>query len=247
MSCLSSKRSRFYLRFLLSMYLWSSIIHAQRLSDFVVPTPIPPGSTLVVGFLGGYERWDDEHRSVRRLVLKLRARNGVFAESISNHRQRIALRLIRRTLDTNGDGKLDPAERAVARVILFGQSWGGAATLNIARELDRLGVPVLLTIQVDSVGLRDQIVPANVRAAVNFYQRDPLTIEGRSEIRAADPSRTAILGNFKQSYIWRPVDRAATSNSSWVRSTLGGSHARMELDPAIWNSVERFINEAISR
>jgi pimeloyl-ACP methyl ester carboxylesterase len=247
MSCLSSKRSRFYLRFLLSMYLWSSIIHAQRLSDFVVPTPIPPGSTLVVGFLGGYERWDDEHRSVRRLVLKLRARNGVFAESISNHRQRIALRLIRRTLDTNGDGKLDPAERAVARVILFGQSWGGAATLNIARQLDRLGVPVLLTIQVDSVGLRDQIVPANVRAAVNFYQRDPLTIEGRSEIRAADSSRTAILGNFKQSYIWRPVDRAATSNSSWVRSTLGGSHARMELDPAIWNSVERFINEAISR
>ena len=93
-----------------------------------VPTPIPPGSTLVIGFLGGYERWNDEHRSVRRLVLKLRARNGIFAESISNHNQKVALNLIRRALDTNRDGKLDAAERARARVILFGQSWGGAAT-----------------------------------------------------------------------------------------------------------------------
>lgn len=218
--------------------------HAQHLADLAVPTPIPPGSTLVIGFLGGYERWDDEHRSVRRLVLKLRQRNGLFAESISNHNQGVALRLIRRALDMNGDGKLDADEKARARVILFGQSWGGGATLKVAHKLDRLGVPVLLTIQVDSVGLRDGVIPANVRAAVNFYQHDPLTIEGRGKIRAADPSRTVILGNFKQTYIWRSVDK---SNSSWARSTFGGSHAKMELDPEVWNQVEQYINEAISR
>ena len=95
--------------------------------------PIPPGTTLVIGFLGGYERWNNEHRSVRRLVLKLRARSGVFAESISNHNQKVALNLIRRALDTNRDGRLDAAERARARIILFGQSWGGAAVINIAR------------------------------------------------------------------------------------------------------------------
>jgi len=227
-----------------------AIARAQRLADLAVPTPIPPGSTLVIGFLGGYERWNDEHRSVRRLVLKLRSRDGIFAESISNRNQRVALDLIHRALDTNGDGKLDAAERVRARVILFGQSWGGGATLNIARELDRLEVPVLLTVQVDSVGMRDQIVPANVRAAVNFYQHDPFTIVGRSEIRAADSSRTAILGNFQETYMWRavdPADAANSSNSSWTRSTFGGSHARMELDPAIWNRVERYINQAISR
>ena len=227
-----------------------AIARAQRLADLAVPTPIPPGSTLVIGFLGGYERWNDEHRSVRRLVHKLRSRDGIFAESISNRNQRVALDLIHRALDTNGDGKLDAAERVRARVILFGQSWGGGATLNIARELDRLEVPVLLTVQVDSVGMRDQIVPANVRAAVNFYQHDPFTIVGRSEIRAADSSRTAILGNFQETYMWRavdPADAANSSNSSWARSTFGGSHARMELDPAIWNRVERYINQAISR
>ena len=180
---------------------------------------------------------------MRRLVLKLRQRNGVFAESISNHNQRVALKLIRRALDTNGNGKLDAGEKARARIILFGQSWGGGATLDVAQKLDRLGVPVLLTVQVDSVGLRDGVVPANVKAAVNFYQHDPLTIEGRSKIRAADSSKTAIFGNFEESYIGRSVDK---TNSSWARSTLGGSHAKMELDPEVWNRVEQYIDDAIS-
>ena len=227
-----------------------SLTRAQHLADLTVPTPIPPGSTLVVGFLGGYERWNDEHRSVRRLVLKLRARNGVFAESISNHNQKVAINLIRRALDSNRDGRLDAAERARARIILFGQSWGGAATINVARELEQMSVPVLLTVQVDSVGLRDQIVPSNVHAAVNFYQHDPLTIEGRGEIRAADSTRTAILGNFEETYMRgsaHQTESAASSNSSWARSTFGGSHVRMELDPVIWASVEQYIDDAILR
>lgn len=232
---------------LLAAVLSCATGRAQRFAELAVPTPVPPGSTLVVGFLGGYERWNDEHRSVRRLVLKLRSRRGIFAESISNHNQRVALKLILRALDTNRDGKLDEMERARARIVLFGQSWGGGATLNVARELNRLGVPILLTVQVDSVGLRDRVIPPNVRAAVNFYQHDPLTIEGQSEIRAADSSMTAILGNFEETYVNLPVDPSNAKNSSWARSTLGGSHAKMELDPTVWNSVEQYINEAISR
>jgi hypothetical protein len=244
MSCRFGMRSISPISLLLAVTLSIPKGSAQRFADLVVPTPMPPGSTLVVGFLGGYERWNDQHRGVRRLVLKLRARNGIFAESISNHNQKVALKLIRRALDTNRDGELDASERASARVILFGQSWGGAAAISIARELDRLDVPVLLTVQVDSVGLHDNVIPKNVCAAVNFYQHDPMTIEGRDEIRAADSSKTAILGNFEQTYVQRSVDQ---TNSSWARSTLGGSHAKMELDPAIWNSVEQYINEAISR
>ena len=219
------------------------LLCAQRLSDLTVPAPLPPGSTVVIGFLGGFERWDDEHRSVRRLALKLRARPGIYAESISNRHRKVALELIRRALDTNRNGHLDPEERAGARVILYGQSWGGSAALATARDLDRLGVPVLLTVQVDSVGLHDRVVPANVRNAANFYQHDPLTIQGRAGISAADPAKTHILGNFGASYFLRSIDG---TNASWVRRTFGGSHAKMEQDPIIWSEVEQYISGAIA-
>lgn len=218
-------------------------MNAQTLADLRTPAPLPVGSTLVVGFLGGYERWDDAHRSIRRVVLRLRSQRDVYAESVSNHHRGVALALIERALDTNQDGRLDANEAAAARIILIGQSWGGAAAIAVARDLDRLGVPVLLTVQVDSVGVHDKVIPANVRAAVNFYQHDPLTIRGTQQIRAADPARTTILGNFRRSYVRRSVDE---SNASWARRVFGGSHARMELDPEVWSEVERDISDAIA-
>ncbi len=217
---------------------------AQRMADMSTPTPLPPGSTLIIGFVGGNDRWNDEHRSVRRLVLKLRQRKNVYAESVSNHRRGVALQLIRRVLDTNHDGRLDPRERVAARIILFGQSWGGAAAISTACDLEKLGVPVLLTLQIDSVGMHNAVIPANVREAVNFYQHDRLTIRGREEIRAADPDQTKILGNFKSTYGSRQVDE---SNASWARRVFGRSHTKMELDPVVWNQVEDFILGAISR
>lgn len=229
---------------LLSVALVCPFLCAQQLSDLATPIPIPLGSTLVIGFLGGYDRWNDEHRSIRRLTLKLRQKPGIYAESISNHDRSIALELIRKALDTNQNGKLDPEERDRARIILYGQSWGGAAAIATARDLDHLGVRVLLTVQVDSVGHSDQVIPSNVLAAVNFYQHDPLTIQGRREIRAANPSMTRILGNFETSYVLRSIDE---TNASWARRTFGGSHVKMELDPKIWSKVEQYIVDATSR
>jgi len=218
---------------------------AQRFSQLTIPRPLPPGSTLVIGFLGGYDGWNDEHRSVRQLVLSLRERPGVYAESISNHHRALALKLIREALDANRNGQLDPDEIANARVILFGQSWGGAAAIETAIDLQKLGIPVLLTVQVDSVGVHDDVIPSNVRAAVNFYQHDPLTtIHGRKKIRAVEPLKTRILGNFQSSYIFRSVDE---SNASKARRVFGGSHTKMEQDPLVWNRVEQYIVEAISR
>ena len=216
----------------------------QALSDLSVPTPLPRGSTLVMGFLGGFERWDDSHRSVRRLALKLRKRQGVYAESISNWRRTVAVQLIRKALDTNADGKLDSEECARAHIVLFGQSWGGAAALATARDLERLGIPVMLVVQVDGVGLHDEIVPANVAAAANLYQHDPFTIQGHTEIRAADSARTIILANVERTYALRPMDK---SNTSWARRIFGGSHAKMEQDSAVWTQVEQYIVEAIAR
>lgn len=218
--------------------------NAQRLAELTTPLPLPAGSTIVIGFVGFYDRWNDDHRGVRQLVLRLRKEQGVYAESISNHRRSLALELIRRALDTDGNHILDSQERAQARIILFGQSWGGAAAIALARDLERLDIPVLLTVQIDSVGAHDYVIPGNVRSAVNFYQHDPLTIQGRREIYAADPARTAILGNFRSSYMFHSADNPT---GSWARRTLGGSHARMELDPETWRRVDEFITAAITR
>jgi hypothetical protein len=82
-----------------------------------------------------------------------------------------------------------------------------------------------------------------VRAAVNLYQHDPLSIRGQTEIHAADPARTEILGNFGFSYLGRPGESA---DATWVRRAFGGSHVKMETDPQIWSQVERYIDEAIA-
>src|ERR1017187_7112284 len=81
-------------------------------------------------------------------------------------------------------------------------SWGGAEAITLARELEKEGIPVLLTVQVDSISRidhNDRVIPANVAQAANFYQMNGL-LHGQSAIRAADPSRTRIIGNFRSDY-----------------------------------------------
>lgn len=209
---------------------------------------MPPGSTLIIGFVGGFEHWNDPHRGVRKIALNIEAMHlpRVHAETVENHRTEAALQLIRGAFDTNGDGKLDGTECAATRLILYGQSWGGAAAIGIAREVQKWGVPVLLTVQVDSVGWKDQVVPSNVREAANFFQHDPLTIRGRESIRAEDPQHTQILGNIRMSYVFRPYSSLDESDASWLRRVFGGSHAKMEVDPVVWMSVQALILHAIA-
>jgi hypothetical protein len=221
---------------------------AQSLRDFTTPQPMLPQSVLIIGFVGGFERWNNEDRSVRRVALNLRALHlsNVFVETVENRRTTVALKLIRNALDRNRNGQLDPGECNTARLILYGQSLGGAAVIKIARELKRWGVPVLLTVQVDSVGFNDGVIPANVFQAANFYQHDPLTIQGRQKIRAEDPGHTRILCNVRMAYSLRPGGPVnGAGSASWVRKTFGGSHMKMELDPAVWMSVQSLIETAV--
>jgi hypothetical protein len=212
----------------------------QQFSDFITPTPLPEGDTLVIGFLGGMQPWDNEKEGTRRLALKLRGMNlaGVHVETVENKRRRLALELIEKAFDRNRDARLDEEERAAARLIIYGQSFGGAAVVKLARELEARGIPVLLTVQVDSVGRGDAVIPANVRRAANLYQEDGLLIRGERPIRAADPEKTGILGNFRFSYKGKKVDM---SGVSWHKKIFRDAHAKMDRDPAVWTKVEELI------
>ena len=222
-----------------------SIVHGQRYQDFTTPTPLKEGDFLVVGFMGGRESWDNHKRGVRKLALKLRAANlpGVHVETVENKKRRLAVELIRHAFDRDEDGRLDERERASARVIVYGQSFGGAAVVKLARQLKEMGVPVLLTVQVDSVGRGDKVIPSNVARAANLFQRDGLIIKGERDIRPEEPGKTTIIGNFKFDYGGKKID---LSEVSWLKRLFQAAHTKMDHDPEVWALVERIILDVIA-
>ncbi len=224
--------------FLILFELPQSSLDAQRLTDFSTPLPTRSGDTIVIGFLGAFDQWNDPRRGVRKVALDLRSVPGVYAETIANCHRGLAREFIRRALDWNGNGRLDTDESSDARIILYGQSLGANCAIDLARELNRMRVPVLLTVQVDDGGLHGGTIPPNVVAAANFYQHEPFSIWGRQTIHAEDPARTKIVGNFQFHYSGQDVD---ASSASWARRHLGRGHSKMELDPAVWQQVEALI------
>jgi hypothetical protein len=216
----------------------------QRYEDFTTRTPLAEGDVLVLGFQGGREPWDNAKTAVRRLALGLRARNlpGVHVETVENRKRRLAVRLVREAFDRDRDGRLDERERASARVVVYGHSFGGAAVLKFARELDGLGVPILLTVQIDSVGREDRVVPTNVERAANFFQRNGVVIRGEPEIVAEDPRETTIVGNFEFDYKDKRID---ISKVSWIKKIFRVAHAKMEHDPEVWARVEEVLLSAL--
>ncbi|HVV45746.1 MAG TPA: hypothetical protein VHC72_11080 [Bryobacteraceae bacterium] len=207
--------------------------------------PAPPPSAIVVGFVGGFVRHTDEaHREVQ-LANELRRdyRSGVDVEVFANHAAQ-AHRRILSLLDGDRDGSLSGAEKSRARIVLYGHSWGASEVVATARALDKDRIPVLLTIQVDSVrkpGENDGLIPANVAEAVNFYQLDGL-LHGRRLIQASDPARTHILGNFQSSYKTKKVN---TDSYPWYARLFMGPHIQIEADPRVWDRVELLIRSKL--
>jgi hypothetical protein len=201
---------------------------------------------LIIGFLGGREPWDNDKRPVRKLALKLRSLNlpEVYVETVENKKRDLALQLIENAFDRNRDGQFDEQERASARLILYGQSFGGAAVVKLAQQVKQLGIPILLTVQVDSVGRGDQLIPANVKRAANLYQRNGLIIKGEKEIRAEAPDQTLILANTQFDYHNKKID---ISEVSWTKKIFRVAHTKMEYDPEVWTKVEELIMNEIGR
>lgn len=196
--------------------------------------------------MGGREPWNNDDRSVRKLALKLRARNHpeTKVETVENKKRALAIELVSNAFDRNRDGKLDQRERAAIRLIVYGQSFGGAAVVKLARQLKKMDVPLLLTVQIDSVGRGDGIIPSNVASAANLFQGNGWFIRGEPEIRAEDPARTTILGNVKFDYSHKRID---ISKVSFLKKAFRVAHTRMEYDPEVWAKVEELILESIKK
>ncbi|MBI5085338.1 MAG: hypothetical protein HZB13_12165, partial [Acidobacteria bacterium] len=133
--------------------------------------------------------------------------------------------------------------KADVEVICYGQSFGGAACVKLARDLNKAGIAVRLTVQVDSVGRDDDWIPPNVSRALNLYQRDPGPVQGEPHIKAVDPARTAILGNICFFYLFRDVDM---SDYPPLARKMGVSHWKMDNDPIVWKQVEMAILSEIA-
>lgn len=206
--------------------------------------PVP--SSIVIGFVGGFVRHDNPHHGPVVLAHRMQGTlpKDTYVRVFENRHRKSAYKTILTLLDRDRDGTLSDAEKAQARIILFGQSWGASAVVMLARELNRAGIPVLLTVQVDSVAKlwqNDGVIPNNVTAAVNFYQPHGI-IHGRAEITAADPSKTQILGNYLFDYKKTPV---TCQGYSWPYRFFTPTHMQSECDPHLWGQVEDLIDQRI--
>ena len=147
-----------------------------------VPAPVPPtvlSPAIVIGFLGGRVAHNNAAHSDFQLARRLRQDypKGVDVILYENRRSRQAHH---RTSSTAGCESLLGAtlkEKLGARIAIYGHSWETSETVTLARALGKEGIPVLLTVQVNSIrkpGENDESIPANVAQAVNFYQRHGL-------------------------------------------------------------------------
>lgn len=201
---------------------------------------------IIFGFVGGLVRHDDMIHDEVRFAARLRKDYpaGADVETFENRNGETAHQRIITLLDANHDGKLSPEEKQSARIILYGHSWGAAEVVSLARSLEREDIPILLTVQVDSVSKfaqNDEVIPANVAQAVNFYQTDGL-LHGTTKIRAEDPARTRIIGNFRFEY----ADTAySCANYPWYLRVFMKAHTQIECDPRIWMQVGEFVRSAI--
>jgi hypothetical protein len=229
--------------FILSVWN-SNLIAVGPLTE--VSAALPSSGSIVIGFVGGFVRHNNTiHQEVRLAThLSNEYPAGMQARIFENRQGRQAHEAILQLLDTNRDRTLTDAEKGTAHIVLYGHSWGASEAVTLARALEKDGIPVLLTIQVDSVskfGEDDRLIPANVAEAVNFYQLDGL-LHGRRQILAADRRRTQILGNFQLDYKTRSIKCAGFP---WYAQVFMKPHIEIESDPSVWNRVEDLIRSKL--
>ncbi len=165
---------------------------------------------------------------------------GVDVETFESYHGEKAWEKVQSFLDMDHDRALTSTEKSDARIVIYGHSWGGSEAITLARKLEKNGIPVLLTVQIDSVSKMrrdDAVIPDNVAQAVNFYQTNGY-LHGQAKIRAADPTRTHIIGNIRFDY-----EQSAYNCSAypWYDRVFSKAHTQIECDSSVWKQVESLI------
>jgi hypothetical protein len=233
---------------LLLLFLLSSVpleCSAELAAPGSDPSP-SPFRGIVIGFVGGFVGYNNASHNEVQLANRLSRDYGsnVLVRMFENRRGQEARLEILHLLDTDADGTLSVQEKRGARIAIFGHSWGASEAVTLARRLAQDRIPVLLTVQVDSVqkvGEDDRLIPPNVIQAANFYQLDGI-LHGRSRIQAADASRTRIVGNFQLSYKRNPV---SCEGYPWYARIFMKPHIEIESDALVWQRVESLIRAEI--
>jgi hypothetical protein len=202
------------------------------------------GQLIVIGFMGGNVSGGN---LVHREALVARDLQQLYpldlnAAVFANSDWKNALQTVLQHLDAKGAGRPSDHEKSAARIVIYGHSWGASEAVTLARRLDQMGIPVLLTIQIDSVeklNENDGSIPPNVREAVNFYQTEGL-LRGRSSITAMDPKHTTILGNYEMSYRDHPI---SCDGFPWFARMFMKPHIEIENDPAVWERIVALIRK----
>jgi hypothetical protein len=180
------------------------------------------------------------HGDPDKIDEKTASRNSRESECAGEQQESDQWNAVRQRWNTNHDGSLNAGERQRARVIIYGHSWGGSEAISLARALEADDIPVLLTIQVDSVAKRhrnDSMIPANLANAANFYQTSG-RLHGQPEIHADDSTRTNIIGNFRFDYKAVPY---TCDKYPWYDRVFSKAHTQIECDPTVWQKVEQLI------
>jgi pimeloyl-ACP methyl ester carboxylesterase len=206
------------------------------------PSDITTPKLIVIGFMGGRVSSTNLIHREALLAKELQQKYPleVHARMFANRDGHRALKAVLELLGAEHGSVLSDEQKRAARIVIFGHSWGASETVTLANRLNALNIPVLLTVQVDSVqkrGENDRYIPPNVMEAVNFYQTEGM-LRGRRSIVAVDPSRTIILGNYRSSYKETPI---SVAGFPWYARMFMRPHIEIENDPAVWNQVEALI------
>jgi hypothetical protein len=180
-------------------------------SGFLPPAeaPAPPRNNsalplpwlIVVGFTGGIEGGESRASGVVAMRREVGEREEVLARTYNNFYWRGAaddvIALVEEARYAHGGNLPLPQPLIVA----YGHSWGAGSIAKFARELRRHGLEVSLAIYIDAFTLRNPRLPANVRYAVNFYQRSGilhgLPFRGKRQLIPEDPQATTVLGEYR--------------------------------------------------
>ena len=196
MVCFANKRRRVFAAIVALLAACLAAFPAEGLAKEKSSSPC---KVIVLGYVGGLDTPGNPLSGVVRIRNRLRRLEDqdLCVETFSAYTWPEGYRWLMKRLRDARDTQSVEGGSELPKVILYGHSLGGWATLAVARRLAAQKIPVELTVQIDSVGFTEATVPANVKEAANFYRWAIVPPYGRNKIHAQDSGATRILGNFE--------------------------------------------------